>query len=172
MIGRVLALGAALVLMTAVTAQAQDDEEEEYYFEKETAAYIDGYVAAGYFKINGTDGGDDNSFGGGLAVGAHITSNFAMDVRYELQDYSKTSLASYNLKYVFLTDRFQPYVQAGIGVMGGRPNHAFLFMGRFEAGTVIFINEQLGFRAGFGYAVAKHSNHLLLGNAGLVYYFE
>ena len=172
MIGRVLALGAALVLMTAVTAQAQDEEEEEYYFEKESAAYIEGYVGAGYFKINGTDGGDDKSFGGGLAAGAHITPNIAMDVLYELQDYSKTSLVSYNLKYVFLTDRIQPYLKAGVGVMGGRPNHAFLFMGRFEAGTTIFINEQLGFRAGFGVALAKHSNRLLLGNAGLVYYFE
>jgi hypothetical protein len=172
MIGRVLALGVALVLMSAVTAQAQDEDEEELYFEKESAAYIEAFAGAGYFKINGTDGGDDSSFGGGLAIGAHITPHFAMDVRYELQDYSKTSLFSYNLKYVFLTDRIQPYLMAGVGVMGGRPNHPFLFMGRFELGMTYFLNEQLGLRAGFGVAVAKHSNRLLLGNFGIIYYFE
>jgi hypothetical protein len=167
--GRVLALGAVLVLMTAVGAQAQDDEEE-YYFEKENAGYLELYGGVGYFKINGSDGGDDVSGGGGATVGGHITPNWAMDVTYEFQSYSKTSLASYGVKYVFLTDRVQPYLKVGAGVMGGRPNHAFLFMARFDGGVTYFLDEQLALRAGVGYAVAKHSNHLLLGNVGVVYY--
>jgi hypothetical protein len=172
MIGRVLALGAALVLTSAVTAQAQDEEEEEYYFEKENSVYAELYAAGGYFKINGSDGGDDGSGGGGVTIGGHVTSHIAMEGSYEFQSYSKTSLAAYSLKYVFLTDRVQPYVKAGLGIMGGRPNHAFLFMGRFDAGVTYFLNETLGLRAGVGYAVAKHSNHLLLGNAGIIYYFD
>ncbi len=171
MIGRVLALGAVLVLMTAVTAQAQDDEEE-YYYEKESAAYAELYAAGGYFLINGSDGGNDKSFGGGATMGGHLTPHFAMDITYELQSYSKTSLASYNLKYVFLTERIQPYIKAGIGVMAGRPNHSFLFMGRFDAGVTFFLTEQIGLRASYGIGLAKHSNNLLLGNAGIVYYFE
>ncbi len=168
--GRVLALGAALVLMTAMSAQAQD--EDEYYYEKERSAYAELYAAGGYFKINGTDGGDDGSGGVGLAVGGHITPNVAMDVTYEFQSYSKTSLASYAVKYVFLTDRVQPFVKAGFGVMAGRPNHAFLFMGRFDAGVNFFLTEQVALRGAAGYAVAKHSNNLLLANLGIVYYFE
>jgi opacity protein-like surface antigen len=172
--GRVLALGAALVLMTAVSAQAQDEEEEEeFYYAKESSAYAEFYAAGGYFKINGSDGGDDGSGGGGLTVGGHITENFAMEANYEFQSYSKTSLASYNWKYIFMPeDRLQPYLKAGIGVMGGRPNHAFLFMGRFDAGVTFFLSETLGLRGGVGYAVAKHSNHLLLANAGIIYFFE
>ena len=168
--GRVLALGAALVLMTAMSAQAQD--EDEYYYEKERAAYAEVYGTGGYFKINGSDGGDDGSGGAGVTVGGHINPNIAMDVTYEFQSYSKTSLASYGLKYVFLTDRVQPYVKAGMGVMGGRPNHAFLFMGRFDAGVTFFLTEQVALRGGGSYAVAKHNNNLLLGSLGVVYYFE
>ena len=171
--GRVLVLGAVLVLMTAVGAQAQDeDEEEEFYYAKESAAYAELYATGAYFKINGTDGGDDGSGGGGLIVGAHLTENVAMEANYELQSYSKTSLASFNLKYIFLTDRIQPYLKVGAGVMGGRPNHAFLFMGRADAGVTYFLSETFGLRGGVGYAIAKHSNHLLLANAGLIYYFE
>jgi hypothetical protein len=173
MIGRVLALGAVLVLMTAVNAKAQDEDEDEYYFEKESAAYGEIYGSGGYWWINGTDGGDDGSGGVGVTLGGHLTPNVAMDVTYEYQSYSDTSLASYSLKYVFRTEeRIQPYVKAGFGIMGGRPNHAFLFMGRFDGGVSYFINEQVALRAGASYAVAKHSNQVLLGNLGLVYYFE
>lgn len=168
--GRVLALGAVLVLATAVSAQAQD--EDEYYYAKENTAYAELYAGGGYFKINGSDGGDDGSGGAGLTVGGHITPHFAMDVTYEYQSYSNTSLGSYALKYVFLTDRVQPYVKAGLGIMGGRPNHPYLVMGRFDAGVAFFLTEQVALRGGGSYAVAKHGNNLLLGNLGLVYFFE
>lgn len=170
--GRALALGAVLVLTSALGAQAQDDDDYEYYFAKERSGYFELYGAGAYFKINGTDGGDDGSGGAGVAVGGHITEHIAMEASYEFQSYSKTSLAYYSLKYVFLTDRVQPYVKAGMGLMGGRPNHPFLFSGRFDGGVTIFIDEQLAFRTGVGYAVAKHSNHVLLGNVGLIYYFQ
>ena len=172
MIGRVLALGATLVLMTAVTADAQDEDEDEYYFEKESAGYGEIYGSGGYWWIRGSDGGDDGSGGVGITAGGHMTANFAMDVTYEYQSYSNTSLASYGVKYVFLTARIQPYVRVGFGLMGGRPNHPFLFMGRFDAGAVYFLNEQVGIRAGASFALAKHSNRVLLGNLGVVYYFE
>jgi opacity protein-like surface antigen len=172
MTGRALALGAVLVLLTAVNAQAQDEDEDESYVEKESAAYGELYGSGGYWWINGTDGGDDGSGGVGLTLGGHFTPNIAMDVTYEYQSYSDTSLASYSLKYVFLTDRIQPYVKVGAGIMGGRPNHAFLFMGRFDAGVTYFLNEQLALRGGASLALAKHSNQTLLGSLGVVYYFE
>jgi hypothetical protein len=164
-----------LVLVSALGAQAQDEDEDdyEYYFAKESSGYMELYAGGGYFKINGSDGGDDGTGGAGVTVGGHLTENFAMDVTYEFQSRSKTSLAHYALKYVFRPEeRFQPYLKAGIGLMGGRPNHAFLFMGRFDGGVSYFIDEQLAVRAGVGYAVAPHSNHLFLGNVGLVYYLE
>ena len=94
------------------------------------------------------------------------------EMALQLQSYSTTSLASYHLKYVVLTERIQPYVKAGFGVMAGRPNHSFLFMGRFDAGVTFFLTEQIGLRAGYGIGLAKHNNNLLLGNVGIVYYFE
>jgi hypothetical protein len=171
MIGRVLALGASIILISAGTAGAQDDEEE-YSYEKETSPYAELYGAGGYFLINGSDGGNDGSGGFGAALGGHFTSHLAMEGQYEYQSYSNTSLASYNFKYVMLTGRVQPYAKVGIGLMAGRPNHPFLFMGRFDLGMTFFLTDQWGLRGGVSYAVAKHSNHLLLGNAGVIYYFE
>lgn len=174
MIGRVLALGAVLVLLSAVGAKAQDDDEEpEYYFDKEGAGYVELYGAGAYFKINGSDGGDDGSGGVGAVVGGHVTTHLAMEAQYEFQSYSKTSLASYNLKWVFLPkERLQPWAKVGAGLMGGRPNHPFLFMGRVDLGLTFFMTDQWGFRGGVGFASAKHSNHVLLGNAGVIYYFQ
>ena len=40
----------------------------------------------------------------------------------------------------------------------------------FDAGLGIFLTEQVQLRTGVGYAVAAHSNHVLLGNVGVVYY--
>jgi hypothetical protein len=172
---RVLALVPALSLALTgalgapLGAQAQEDEEEEYYFEKESSAYVELYGAGGYFVINEEDKG---SGGVGLTIGGHITEHFAMDATYEFQSQKETHLASYGLKYVFLTERIQPYVKVGIGLMGGRPDNEYLFMGRFDAGVTYFLNEQLAIRGGVSYAAAKDDNNLFLGSVGLVYYLE
>ena len=171
MIGRVLALGAVLVLLSAVGAKAQDDEDEpEYYFDKEGAGYVELYGAGAYVM---TSGSNDGSGGVGTVVGGHFTPHFAMEAQYEFQSDEVTSLASYNFKWVFLTKtRLQPWAKVGAGLMGGRPNHPFLFMGRFDLGMTFFMTDQWGFRGGVGFATAKHSNNMLLGNAGIIYYFQ
>lgn len=177
MIRRVLTLGAVLVVMTALTAafdaQAQDDdfeEDEELYYEKESATYSEFQIGGSYFKISDDD--DRFSGGVGLVVGAHVTPHVSMEVQYGWQEYSSTHLASYNLRYTLLTDSIQPWVKAGIGLMGGRPNHAFLLLGRLDAGANFFLNEQWAIAPSVGYAGAKHSNHIIMGNIGVVYYFE
>ncbi len=177
MIGRVLAVGTVVVFMAALTAafdaQAQDEdfeEEEELYFEKESSPYAELNFAGSYYLIND----DKNRFSGGVGAlfGGHVTPHVSLEVQYDWQEYSSTHLASFNLRYTFLTDRLQPWFKAGVGMMGGRPNHAFLFMARLGAGTNFFLTEQWAIAPSFGYAVAKHQNHILLGNIGVVYYFE
>ena len=174
MIGRVLALGALVVLMAALTtafdAQAQD--EEELYYEKDSATYVEFNVAAAYFVINESDGDDRFSGGPGVVLGAHVTPHVSMEMQYDWQEYSSTHLATANLRYTFLTGRVQPWLKAGIGVMGGRPNHPFLFLARFGVGTNYFLTEQFAIAPSLGYAVGAHNNNILLANIGLVYYLE
>ncbi len=167
---RVLALAVVMALVPALAVQAQDDdEEEEYYYEKETSGYMELYGAGGYFVINEDDKG---SGGLGVTIGGHITEHIAMDLTWEFQSSSTTNIGTYALKYVFLTGRVQPYVKAGLGAMLGRPDHSFLFVGRFDAGVTYFLDEQLAVTGGAGYAVARSDNNLFLGKLGLTYYFE
>lgn len=176
MIGRVLALGAVVVLMAALTAatnaQAQDEEEEELYYEKESSTYAEFNMGASYFVINENDDGDRASGGIGLVLGGHVTPHFSMEAQYDWHEYSGSHFANYNLRYTFLTDQIQPWVKAGIGIMGGRPHHPFLFMTRLSAGTNLFLTEQWAVAPSVGYAVAKHNNNVFFGNIGVVYYFE
>jgi hypothetical protein len=167
---RVLALAAAFLMLAAVNAQAQDDEEEEeLYFEKDSAAYIGLVASYAHYDINESN---KDTGGAGVILGAHVTPWLAMEGQYEFHESSKTSLGSYNLKFVFLHDRVQPFVKGGIGIMGGRPNHAFLLMGRASAGVDFFLNEQVALSAIASYAGAKHSNHVYIGSLGVTYYFE
>ena len=173
MIVRALALGAALVLVTGLSAQAQDDDdyEEEMVYEKESSAYMEVLFSNAYHHNN--DKSNDHSVGGGVILGGHLTPWLAMEGQYEFHEYSKTSLASYQVKLVpFSTGPVQPFVKAGLGLMGGRPSHAFLFMGRFGLGSDVFLTEQVALTMTVSYAVAKHSNHVVIGSLGVAYYFE
>ncbi len=145
MIGRVLALGALMVLMAALTAafDAQAQDEEDLYYEKESSTYVEFNVAASYYLINENDNDDRFSGGVGTVLGAHVTPHVSIEMQYDWQEHSSTHLASANLRYTFLTGKIQPWLKAGIGVMGGRPNHAFLFMARFGVGTNYFLTEQV-----------------------------
>ena len=174
MIGRVLGLGAAMGLMAAlvVASEARAEDEDELYYEKESSAYAELSAGASYFLLKNTE--ENNRFAGGvgLTIGGHLSPHFAMEVQYGYQGYSNTQLVSYNLKYVFLTDSVQPWISAGIGMMGGRPHHPYLFMGRINAGSNFFLDEQWAVAPSVSYAVAKHHNNVFLANLGVVYYFE
>ena len=174
MIGRVLALGAVTVLMAALTAasDAQAQDEEELYYEKESSTYAEFNAAVSYYVVNESDADDRFSGRIGAVLGGHVTPHVSMEIQYDWHEYSSSHFASTNLRYTFLTGKFQPWLKAGVGIMGGRPNHAFLFMGRFGAGTNYFLTEQWAIAPSIGYAVAKHHNNVLLGNIGVIYYFE
>jgi hypothetical protein len=175
MIARVLVLGVAMVFVGAANVHAQNDEEydeEETFYQKDTAAYVELSLAGSYFDINDDDGDDRGSGGVGAIVGGHVGA-VRMEVQYEWFDYSATHLASYNLGYTFLpSSRFQPYVKAGIGIMGGRPSHPFLLMGRADLGVNLFLTEQWALAPVIGYAGAKHSNDIFMGGVHIAYYFE
>ncbi len=174
MFARVLALTASLVLATATPAYSQDEdyeeeyadeEEEEAYFAKESSVYAELLVSTG--PIDGeTTGGLSFIFGG------HMQSWLAMEGQYEWLEDESTSLVSYGVKFVPLQGRVQPYLKAGLGLMGGRPDHPFLFMGRFGLGVSVFLNEQLAVTAGGTAALAAHSNDAYLGSLGIAYFFE
>ena len=169
--GRALALGAVLVLMSALGAQAQDDEDEddyEYYFAKESSGYVELSGGFAYF-----DGNDAYGGGAGLTVGGHLSEYLAMDINYEYSNQSNTHFATYGFKYVVLPEsRVTPFFRAGLGLMGGRPNHPFLFMGRFDGGVQIFLDEYLALKASAGFAWARDDNKISLANFGVIYYFE
>ena len=171
MIGRVLALGAVVVLTATLTAasNAQAQDEEELYYEKESSAYAE---FSGSFAVNEDEAEDRYSGGIGLVVGGHVTTHFSMEAQYDWQDFSGTHLANYNLRYTFLTDMIQPWIRAGIGIMGGRPGHPFLFMTRLGAGTNLFLTEQWAVAPSISYAIANHHNNVFSANLGVVYYFE
>ena len=172
MIGRVLGLGAAMGLMAAlvVTSEARAEDEDELYYEKESSAYAELSAGASYFDTEDDDGA---SGGFGLTIGAHLSTNFAMELQYGWQGNGGTHLASYNLKYIFLTDSVQPWVSAGIGMMGGSPGGpTYLFMGRINAGSNFFLDEQWAIAPSVSYAVAKGNQNIFLANLGVVYYFE
>ncbi len=165
---RALAVGAAMMMLTAVNAHAQDDEdEEEGYYEKESSAYVE---LVGSYARHTDD--DDDTGGAGVIMGAHVMPWLSIEGQYDWLEDSSTSLGSFSLKYVALQGRIQPFLKAGLGVMGGRPNHAFLFMGRFGAGASFFLNEQLALTGTTSLALAKHSNRLVITSVGLSYYFE
>ena len=168
MIARVLALAAALMLATAVAAHAQeedDEEEEELYFAKEASSYL---------ELSAATGDIDGDATGGVAaiVGGHLETWLAMEGQYQFLEDESTHLASYNLKLVPLQGRIQPYVKAGIGLMGGRPGHSFLLLGRFGAGVSFFLTEQMALTAGATAALAAHGNNAYLGSVGFAYYLE
>jgi len=171
MIGRVLALGAVVVLTVTLTAasNAQAQDEEELYYEKESSAYAEFNASA---AVNENEAEDRFSGGIGLLVGGHVTPHFSMEAQYNWQEYSGTHLANYNLRYTFLTDMIQPWVRAGIGIMGGRPGNPFLFMTRFGAGANLFLTEQWAVAPSISYAIADHHNNIFSANLGVVYYFE
>jgi hypothetical protein len=167
MIARVLALAAALMLATAVTAHAQDEdeEEEEFYYAKESSGYLE--LAAATGDIDG-----DTTGGVSAIIGGHLETWLAMEGQYQFLEDESTHLASYSLKFVPLQGRIQPYVKAGIGLMGGRPDHTYLFLGRFAAGASFFLNEQMALTAGLTAAIAAHGNNAYLGSIGFAYYLE
>jgi hypothetical protein len=158
-----------MVLMAAiaVASNAQAEDEDELYYEKESSTYAVLNGSASYF-----DGDNDFSGGVGLVVGGQLSPHFSMEAQYDWQADESTHLASYNLRYIILTDSIQPWIKAGIGLMGGRTGHPFLFMGRFSAGADFFLTEQWAVAPSLSYAVASHDNNVLLGSLGVVYYFE
>ena len=116
---------------------------------------------------------DDRDTGGvGLIIGGHVLPWLALEGQYDWQEASNTSLGSFSIKYVALQGRIQPFLKAGLGVMGGRPNHTFLFMGRFGAGASFFLTEQLALTGTTSFAIAKHRNRLVIASVGVSYYFE
>lgn len=168
MMTRVLALGAALVLAMAFPALAQDDEyDDSDSYEKDSTTYTELWLHAGY-----ADGKNDFTGGGGLTLGGHVSKWLAMEGQYDLIEDNKTSLATYNLKAVFLHGRIQPFAKVGIGIMGGRTRHPFLLMGRFSAGLSFFLTEELALSCAATAAVASRDNDIYLGSLGLSYYFE
>jgi hypothetical protein len=161
-----------MALTSALSAQAQDEYDEEAYYEKETATYMELTFAGSWFDINDDDGDDRGSGAVGAIVGAHV-AGVKMELQYEWYDYSSTSVATYNLGYTFRsTESIQPYVKGGIGILGGRPDHAFLFAGRVDAGVNFFLTEQWAIAPAIGYIGAAHSNDIFTGRVGVVYYFE
>ena len=177
MIGRVLALGVVMVLMGATGALAQDEDEyeeyeEEVYYEKETATYVELTFSGAWFDINDDDGDNRASGGVGIILGGHV-GGLKMEGQYEWYDYSSTHVATYNLGYTFFKESaIQPYIKGGIGILGGRPSHPFLFAGRLDAGVNIFLTEQWALAPSIGYIGAPHSNDIFNGRVGIVYYFE
>ena len=63
-------------------------------------------------------------------------------------------------------------LKTGLGLMGGRNGHPFLFMGRFSGGVQFYLTEELALDAGATAGIASHDNNLYSGNLGLIYYFE
>ena len=166
MIGRVLALTAALVLAMNGVARAQDDEEEEFYYEKESSPYV------GLLGTGGAIGGD-GAGGFGVLIGGHVDTWIAFEGEYTFLSDSSTHLATYSAKFLPMPEsKIQPYLKVGAGLMGGRDDHPFLFAGKFGAGVAFFLSESLALDAGFTTAVASHDSHLYGGQIGLVYYFE
>jgi len=166
MIGRVLALTAALLLSANVAVAQDDDEEEEFYYEKESSPYV------GISGLGGLIGGDGTG-GFGVLLGGHVTTWLAFEGEYNFVSDSATHLANYSAKWTPMGDKqIQPYLKAGLGLMGGRNAHPFLFMGKFGAGVAFFLSETLALDAGVTAGVASHDNNLYTGSLGLVYYFE
>ena len=179
MFARVLALTASLVLAAAAPAYSQDEdyeddysedyeeeeEEEEAYYAKESSVYV---------ELLGSSGSIDGDATGGMSVivGGHIETWLAMEGQYEWLQDDSTHLASYGVKLVPLHGRIQPYLKAGLGLMGGRSEHSFLFLGRFGGGVSVFLNEQLAVTAGGTAALAANSNNAYLGSLGISYFFE
>jgi hypothetical protein len=174
MFSRVLALTAALALAAATPAYSQDEdyedeydeeEEEEAYYAKESSVYVELLGSAG--AIDG-----DETGGVSVIIGGHIETWLAMEGQYEWLQDDSTSLVSYGVKFVPLHGRIQPYLKAGLGLMGGRSEHSFLFMGRFGLGVSVFLNEQVAVTAGGTAALAANSNNAYLGSLGISYFFE
>jgi hypothetical protein len=170
MIGRVLALTAALLLAMNFAAYAQDDEdedeEEEYYYDKESSPYV--ALGAGGGAIGGDGTGNISAI-----VGGHVDTWIAFEGEYQYVTDSSTHLVTYSTKLLPLPDsRIQPYVKLGLGLMGGRSGHPFLFMGRFGAGVSFFLTETLALDAGANAGIASHDNNIYTGTLGLIYYFE
>lgn len=188
MIGRVLAApsravpalrrGAALAFcavlcasltLAGATASAQDDDDydEEFDYSKDSASYVE---LMGSFAFD--DDEDEETGGVGAIIGGHVTPWLAMEGQYEYVENEDTHLVSYQLKWVPLQGRIQPFVKAGLGLMGGRPSHPFLFMGRFGAGVSFFLNEQLAVVGSGSIATARYDSNFFLGSIGVAYFFE
>lgn len=181
MIGRVLALTVALLVAMAMTmtmmtgvAFAQDDEEEEeeLYYEKESAAYL-GLTGSGINASGDFSDVDDWTGGVGLILGGYVTTWLAFEGQYDFVADSASHLFSYSAKWLPMGDsQLQPYLKAGLGIMGGRDEEPFLFMGRFGAGVSFFLTETLAVDAGLNTAIAAHDNNMYMGTLGVIYYFE
>jgi hypothetical protein len=169
MIGRVLALTAALLLAMNFAAFAQEDEEEEeeeYYYEKDSSPYV--ALTGGGGAIGGDGAGTV-----GAIVGGHVATWLAFEGEYEFVTDSASHLATYSAKWLILPEsRIQPYLKAGAGLMGGRSGHPFLFMGRFGGGVSFFLSETLALDGSVNAGIASHDSNIYTGKLALIYYFD
>jgi len=169
MIGRALALGAALILLSAVGAQAQDDDEEAIDYSR-SGSYASLYASYANFQ----DGHDNHSGGGGAIVGYYFLPQLAMETQVEGQSDDATLLWTYNVKYVpFPKLRIQPYLKAGLGLMAGRDDDEWLFTGRFSGGFDFFLSETIAMFAAYDYARAgSHGHDAHIANLGVTLFFD
>jgi hypothetical protein len=183
---RVLPLIAMILLTTTNTAFAQDDDwsddehrddyKEEITPAKDTAPYVELLGSGGAVDHQGLTRVDpgDGVGGVGAVVGGHLQTWLAIEGEYELVAPNATHLATCSFKFVPIPDsRLQPYLKAGIGLLGGADrDHPYRFLGRFDAGAAFFIKSNLALDVGITAGVATHDKQVYLGNLGLIYYFE
>lgn len=186
MIGRALALTAAILLTATSTAFAQDEGSsdgesrdgsgEAVMPARETALYLELLGSGGAVDHQGPDRVDPGDLVGGVGaiVGGQLQTWLAIEGEYQLVAPNATHLATCNLKFVPTPDRrLQPYLKAGIGLLGGADgDHPFRFLGRFDAGAAFFIESNLALDLGITAGVATHDKQVYLANLGLIYYFE
>ena len=160
MFGRTLAVGVLLATLAAGSANAQEEYEKE-------GAYIGLLGSYTYFNDGGRSSG-----GPGIIIGAHMFPWLAAEGTYQYIQTSNTHFGTYSLKAILPLGMVQPWAKAGIGLMGGRPEKPFLFMGRFGLGADLHLTDSLALFGGAEAATALNQNNIFMATVGVTYYLD
>jgi hypothetical protein len=118
------------MLLTAAAAQADEFGGEGSYLTISGIAGID---------VDSGDGYEDDGGGFSARAGGYITPNVVLEVQYDFVS-DVGSLVTTNVKLVWGTSRFQPFLDSGIGF--GSIDHSGVHgIWRAGGGVDVFLND-------------------------------